>query len=410
MKMTKQISFLHAADLHLDSPFRGLADTPDPIFQEILESTFVALDRLVQTALDKEVDFVLMAGDLFDNEKQSLKAQVRLRRAFEQLQRHNIQVYLSYGNHDYINGNIHPVTYPDNVHIFPDEKVRQFTYVKADGTEAAIYGFSYENRGVLTNKTDEYEVINSSIPFHIAMLHGSIKSNTEHDVYAPFQLSDLTKGNFDYWALGHIHQREMLKEDPPIVYPGNIQGRNRKETGEKGCYHIVLTETDKEMSFIPLQAIQFHSLTINISACEEPHQVENNIQFRMKEIISTTPMLIDLTLTSDNPQIQESESGNYLEDVIELVNETFIHQMNWNFIFRYSIETHFSAHDTDLVKGEHFIGELFRHAEDVSIPSYVKELYQQKQARKYLDPLTQEEEQSIKTEAQQLLLNALLKD
>lgn len=303
--MAKQVSFIHAADLHLDSPFKGLANTPEHIFQKIRESTFHALDRLVQVAIDKKVDFVLIAGDLFDNEKQSLKAQIRLKKAFEELQRSHINVYVSYGNHDYINGNIHPVTYPDNVFIFPDEKVRQFTYKKDGEKLATIQGFSYENRAVVNKKAQEYWISDETIPFHIAMLHGSLKSNTNHDVYAPFQISDLLEENFNYWALGHIHQREILKEDPPIVYPGNIQGRNRKETGEKGCYHVVLAETGIEMLFIPLQAIQFNTLSIDVSTCEEVHQLEAEIQTILDTVQYSAPQLLDLTLVSDTPKLKQ---------------------------------------------------------------------------------------------------------
>ncbi len=226
--MAAQISFIHAADLHLDSPFQGLKQTPEHIFSEIRESTFAALNRLVQAAIDKQVDFLLLAGDLFDNEKQSLKAQVRLRRAFETLAHHNINVYLSYGNHDFTGGSEHPVTYPDNVFIFPDERINHFTYEKKGQKLANIYGFSYEKRAVHENKAVQFQVKGRHIPYHIAMLHGSLHSNTDHDVYAPFHISDLTEKAFDYWALGHIHQRQILKEDPYIIYPGNLQGRSRK--------------------------------------------------------------------------------------------------------------------------------------------------------------------------------------
>src|SRR5690625_165141 len=175
--MTKQISFIHAADLHLDSPFQGLAQTPKQIFQNIQESTFVALDKLVRVAIQKEVDFVLLVGDLFDNERQSLKAQIRLRKAFEELRNYNISVYLSYGNHDHVNGNIHPVTYPDNVFIFPDENVRQFIYKRNGEALATIHGFSYENRSVTKKKVNEYKVNDHHITFHIATLHGSLQNN-----------------------------------------------------------------------------------------------------------------------------------------------------------------------------------------------------------------------------------------
>ncbi|GAB3060612.1 metallophosphoesterase family protein [Virgibacillus ainsalahensis] len=407
--MTKQISFIHAADLHLDSPFKGLANLPEGLFQEMVDSTFQALDRLVFSAIDKNVDFVLIVGDLFDNEVQSLKAQIRLKRAFEELKQHQINVYLSYGNHDFIKGNIHPVTYPDNVYIFPDEKISQFTYEKDPFTKAAIYGFSYETRSVLQNKVGEYQITDNAVDFHIATLHGSVASNTEHDVYAPFRISDLSEKDFNYWALGHIHQRQILKENPPIVYPGNIQGRNRKETGEKGCYHVVLSETNTELTFVPLQEIQFHAVTVDVSSCEEIHQLEHHIQMATDADTNTVPMMIQLTMTSDNPKLKEWEDSNQLEDMIELVNVSMIHQHPWNYIFKYDIETNLTI-DSEISKGEHFIGELSRHFEEVPVQPFIKELYQQKQARKYLESLSEEEEQMIKKEAKQLLLNELLKE
>src|SRR5699024_983642 len=153
--MSNQISFIHAADLHLDSPFQGLATVPKSIFPFIRQSTFHAFDKLVKTAIEKNVDFVLLVGDLFHNEKQSLKAQVHLRSGFEKLQKHQINVYLSYGNHDYEKGNVHPITYPENVFIFEGEAVSSFIYKKNGQSVARIYGFSYENRAVFENKTKE---------------------------------------------------------------------------------------------------------------------------------------------------------------------------------------------------------------------------------------------------------------
>ncbi|RDW18180.1 DNA repair exonuclease [Oceanobacillus arenosus] len=406
--MGRQISFIHAADLHLDSPFKGLTSTPEGIFKEIRESTFTAMERLATAAIDKQVDFVLVVGDLFDNEKQSLKAQVRLRRAFEKLNHHGINVYLSYGNHDFINGNRYPIEYPENVYIFPDEKVASFIYEKDGVSIAEIYGFSYENRAVLDSKATEYKINHPHIPFHIAMLHGSIQSNTEHDVYAPFQLGDLREENFDYWALGHIHKREILKEAPNIVYPGNIQGRNRKETGEKGCYHVVLTESNTEMSFLPLHAIEFVTMKIDVSECVTIDQIETIIQAKLDQRVATTPQLIDLNLTSNQAIVKQWESDKLLEEIIELMNETMINQRNWYYFFNLSV-TLYTSEATDFQDGEHFIGELFRYADEVENYPFLKELYHHKQARKYLDPLSDEEDQWLKSQAKQLLVNELLK-
>jgi DNA repair exonuclease SbcCD nuclease subunit len=408
--MPKEISFIHAADLHLDSLFKGMANTPEHIFQEMKESTFRALDRLVQTAIEKKVDFVLIVGDLFDNEAQSLKSQIRLKKAFELLNRYQIQVYMSYGNHDYINGNIHPVTFPDNVFIFTDEQVRYFIYEKDGEPLAAIYGFSYENRAVHHNKIAAYEIQRDDVSFHVATLHGSLRSNTTHDVYAPFQLMDLTEKDFHYWALGHIHSREVLKEKPPIVYPGNIQGRNRKETGKKGCYHVLMSENNISMSFIPLQSIEFTPLTVDVSACTEAEQIEPEIQMALNGIQRDTSQLIDLTLVSDNPKLKQWENDKYVEDMIELINETATYQQEWMYIFRITIQMQLSEMDMELAKGDHFIGELSRHFAESSILPFMKPLYQQKSARKFVDLLTTDEEREVKLEAKSLLLHELLKE
>lgn len=405
--MSKHISFLHVADLHLDSPFHGLANIPEMIFKEIRESTFRALDRMVEVAISKQVDFVVIVGDLFDNDKQSLKAQIRLRRAFEKLAAHQITVYLSYGNHDHIKGNIHPITYPDNVYIFQSENVSQFIFEKDGQPLAEIHGFSYEDRAVVENKTSAYKIVHPELPFHIAMLHGSLLSNTSHDTYAPFQMSDLIEKDFDYWALGHIHQREVLRKDPLIVYPGNTQGRHRNETGEKGCYHVVLSETETTLNFIPLQALQFQAITIDISTCDEIHQLEKKIISQMKQLETARPQLIDLTLKSQQSNVRKWKDHYDLQDMIELINESFLAGTNWQYIFRTNIQIN-QVYDSSLYEGDYFISELVTQFENKSIQPYIKDLFRHRQGRKYIDILTEEEEQTIKEEAKQLLMSELL--
>lgn len=408
--MPEEISFIHAADLHLDSPFTGMTQVPEHLFDDIQKSTFVALDNLVQAAIEKQVDFVLITGDLFDNEKQSLKAQIRLRNAFQELQKHLINVYISYGNHDFVNGNIHPITYPDNVHEFTNEVVSHFVFKRDEQAIAAIYGFSYEERAVHVNKAKEYEVKDLNIPFHIAMLHGSVSSNTEHDVYAPFQISDLMNSDFDYWALGHIHKRQVLNSDPSIVYPGNIQGRHRKETGEKGCYYVTLSPTNTEISFVSLEAIQFQNITVDVSNCMEIHQLETKIQDVIVSSKRTVPQLIHLQLTSNTPNLNKWETEKYLDEIVELVNESLVHHTSWSYIFRLKVERQYDLDENDLCNGEHFVGELMRHFDKVSIQPFLKDLYQHRKVRKYVETMSDNDEEMIKNEAKQLLIKELLKE
>ncbi|MFD2042781.1 exonuclease SbcCD subunit D [Ornithinibacillus salinisoli] len=406
--MPKQVSFIHTADLHLDSPFKGLANVPNNIFQEVRDSTFTALDNLVAQAINKNVDFVLMVGDLFDNEQQNLKAQIKLRKAFEELDLYHIKVYISYGNHDFIKGNIHPITYPPNVYIFPNEEVQHVTHYRGDHPLVNIYGFSYENRAVTQKKVMEYNIKDEHTPFHIAMLHGSIESNTEHDQYAPFLLRDLAEKPFDYWALGHIHKREILKEHPPIIYPGNIQGRNRKESGEKGCYHITMAETECQADFIPLQAIQFQPITIDVTQCKEVHQLEGYIRKNLEVKHSgNTPKLIDLTIHAEHEEIKHWKNEHLIGDIIEIINEGLTSAKNWMYIHRFHV-TWSSNFQHLSYEGEHFLGELTGLHKSTSIQPFLHELFQHKEARKYIENVSEEIEE-IKEEAYQLLIHELLR-
>ncbi|MGM8212068.1 metallophosphoesterase family protein [Virgibacillus sp. W0430] len=404
--MTKKISFLHAADLHLDSPFKGLASVPEHLFKEIAESTFTALDRLVQAAIDKKVDFVLLVGDLFDNERRGLRAQIKLRKAFEQLKHHHISVYISYGNHDYIKGNIHHVSYPDNVFVFKEENVQHFTFKRNNQSLVNIYGFSYVNKAITTNKAQTYKVVEEQIPFHIALLHGSYQQNSTHDMYAPFLLNDLVKEDFDYWALGHIHQRQTLKEDPLIVYPGNIQGRHRNERGEKGCYYVELTETDASLDFIPLHAIEFQTLDIDISSLSALYEIEKKVQTSVQSLSSTTPVLLSLTLHGDTTR--QPVTDHTITELIELINETFIHETQWRYI--YQVNTKLNERDTMFTGDDYFIGELTKQMEHANIYPFLSELYNHRQAKKYLQSIEQADEKAIKKAACNLLLDELLND
>ena len=407
-RMEKNLTFIHAADLHLDSPFKGLANIPEHIFSDVLKSTFTALDRLIEVAIERKVDFIILAGDLFDNERKSLKVQIHLRNAFEKLNHYDIYVYLSYGNHDYINGNIHQIEYPENVYCFPDEKVRYVTYERNGKSMAAIYGFSFENQAVKINKSLEYEIVDDTIPFHIAMLHGSLSSNAEHNRYAPFQLGDLIKKRFDYWALGHIHRRDILSTNPPVVYPGNTQGRHRKETGEKGCYHVTLTETDSELSFIPLQSILFNTFTVDVSHCSNITQLEMTLKTHMDKQLTNFPQLVHLTLLNEREEDFQGENKFVFEEMIDIINDTYVNQKNWLYIYRHTVMNKERKIEQSLIEGDHFIGELTTQLTRSPIESYLNHLYQHRQARKYLEPLSTEDIEKIREEAYDLLVNKLL--
>ena len=255
------IRFFHMADLHLDSPFKGLFGLPEPILKKIRSSTFEAFDKIILKAIQEKPDFLLIVGDIYDGENRSLQAQRRFQDAMEKLFQHNIPVIVSYGNHDHLNGTWTRFALPSNVYELPAET--SVVQLKIRGQQVNIYGFSYPERHLKESVIESYPTAHDQHAIHIGMLHGSEAGNTTHDVYAPFTKQQLLEKNYHYWALGHIHKRQLLHQNPPIVYPGNIQSRHRKEQGMKGFYDVTLSKTSTELDFISTSAVVYSTIEVD---------------------------------------------------------------------------------------------------------------------------------------------------
>ena len=238
------MKFLHAADLHLDTPFVGISNFSKDLQTKLKESTYEAAKKIFQTAIDEMVDFVILAGDIFDDTDSSLKAQMFLKTQFEELKQAGIKVFMIYGNHDYYRNNFSVVNFPDNVFVFgstPETKA----LTARDGKTVGITGFSYTQQHINQNVVRDYPE-HGDFDYQIGILHAGVADNN----YAPFTISDLLTKGYDYWALGHIHKREVLHTNPTIVYPGDIQGRNQNETTPKGFYLVSVTNDTTELKFV----------------------------------------------------------------------------------------------------------------------------------------------------------------
>lgn len=397
--MTQPITFIHAADLHLDSPFQGLSKLPDSIFKEVRESTFHALQQLVELAISREVDFVLLVGDLFDHERQSLKAQIRLRSAFEQLASYDIHVYLSYGNHDFLQGNQHAVSYPANVHSFPDETPSSFTFSKENET-VKITGFSYETNAITEEKALQFPKRNREAAYHIGMLHGSVYGDKQHSTYAPFTISQLTDKAYDYWALGHIHQRQELYKNPPIIYPGNIQGRHRNEPGVKGCYLAELHPEQTISTFIPFHTIEFQQVNLTLTENHVMDDVETLIEENIKQA-NGQKILLSIEWSTDDVNWFADYSDGWLGDLIDGFNEQLIENTNWVYIYRHKMtwidQNQLSTYHTP------FLEEVNQAFDALDIEKELKDFTRQAKAKKYVDISYD----NMQSEAQELLYTYL---
>ncbi|MFC5628767.1 exonuclease SbcCD subunit D [Aliibacillus thermotolerans] len=258
----EKIRFIHAADLHLGSTFPHTDGAKSFIKEEFERSIEYAVERMIQDAIQFQVDFIILAGDIFDQENRSIRSQIFLKRTFQQLQDVGIQVYMVFGNHDPLHQKYAFDTWPQHVHVFattPEVKV----FYKNNLPVCHLYGCSYKTRHVKENLAALYEKKEGAL-YHIAILHGQDRMSEEHVPYAPFSKNELLHKEMDYWALGHIHQRTSLHER--IHYPGNIQGRHANETNQKGYLLVELDDDQIEVAFQAVSPIVFKDIFIPLAA------------------------------------------------------------------------------------------------------------------------------------------------
>jgi exonuclease SbcD len=224
-------TFLHAADLHLGSPFQGLSLKDEDLARRFASASREAFRELVDKALAEKVAFMVIAGDVYDGEWKDNSIGLFFAREVSRLRRAGIEVFLVKGNHDAESVVTKSITLPEGVHEFQSRKAES---IRIDALEVALHGRSFPDRSVTENYALTYP---QAIPgwFNIGLLHTSCTGRPPHATYAPCTPEELATRGYQYWALGHVHEHEVLSRDPYIVYPGNIQGRSIRETGAKGA-------------------------------------------------------------------------------------------------------------------------------------------------------------------------------
>ncbi len=231
------LRFIHAADLHLDSPFRGIGKTSVKLKDQLQAATLGALSRVVDHTIHSKADFLIIAGDIYDSRDRNLRALVSFRREMERLAERNIPAFIVHGNHDPLNGWGSGFQLPPNVVSFGGRTDTE-PFIRRGREAAQITGVSYTRERVTDNLASSFKPAEGS-PYSIAVLHANVGHQNGHADYAPATVDELTSAGFNYWALGHVHTRSVLASEPAmVVYPGNTQGRNPRETGPRGCLQV----------------------------------------------------------------------------------------------------------------------------------------------------------------------------
>lgn len=232
------VRFVHAADLHLDSPFVGIGvSAPPSVLRTLRDATFATYDKIIDLCIDERVDALLVAGDIYDGADRSLRAQQKFVAGLDRLHEAGIRSFVCHGNHDHLAGWEAKLAMPASCHRF-GKQIEAVPFDPANPTRGMVYGMSYPQQKVLENVARQFRR-DQAEGIAIGLLHCNVGGNTGHEPYAPCTVDDLVEAGMDYWALGHVHTAQVLKaQSPAIVYPGNPQGRHPNETGARGVYLV----------------------------------------------------------------------------------------------------------------------------------------------------------------------------
>jgi exonuclease SbcD len=255
--------FVHAADLHLDSPLIGLRDRDGDIGERIARASKTALNNLIGLAIEEGCKFVVLAGDIFDGDIRNFQSALHFAKQMRQLKDAGIAVFIALGNHDAENKFMARLDLGDNVHIFASRKAET---IRFDDIGVAFHGQSFPKRDVTDNIASGYP---APLPgyFNVGVLHTACAGRAEHHApYAPCSLEQLVNHGYGYWALGHVHKHQILSADPWVVYPGNLQGRSAKETGPKGAMLIEVHDgAVRSAEHRTLDAVRWEILDVDVT-------------------------------------------------------------------------------------------------------------------------------------------------
>ncbi|MFI5308992.1 MAG: exonuclease SbcCD subunit D [Polyangiales bacterium] len=233
-----KLKLIHAADLHVDSPLRGLSRYEGAPVQELRNATRRALENLVGLCIEERAALLLLAGDLFDGDWRDYSTGLFFASQMARLQQASVRVVTLRGNHDAQSQITKQLRMPDNVRELSTRKPETVIF---EDLGVAVHGQSYARRAVTEDLAAGYPAPIGSL-LNIGLLHTSLTGRPGHEPYAPTTLDVLRGKGYDYWALGHVHAREVVSEDPWVVFPGNLQGRHARETGAKGATVIEVQE------------------------------------------------------------------------------------------------------------------------------------------------------------------------
>lgn len=280
------MKFLHIADVHLDSPFLGLSFLPSELFCQIKNAIQLSFEKAVNFAIDHDVDLVLLAGDTFDSIHPTPQSKIFFANQIKRLVDRQIQVVMVLGNHDY--SQIDDLLLNESPYfkiIGSNEQIEQVDFMTKSQYKYRVVGFSYQHNHITEDIIAKYPPKSTSI-YTIGLAHAGMKqSSVDQNNYAPFTLNEVKNLNYDYFALGHIHLRQVLSQEPWIVYSGNLQGRHVNEKDAKGFYFGQVDEQSQntQLQFIDVSPIVWHTVDLIL---DEPFKSTTKLCAKIQNLLA----------------------------------------------------------------------------------------------------------------------------
>jgi len=287
------MKFIHTADLHLDSPLRGLSSYADAPAERLRTATRDAFQNLVTQAVDEQVEFMVIAGDVYDGDWKDFNTGLFFVRQMGRLRHAGIPVYLLYGNHDADSEMTRGLELPDNVYVFSSRKAETF---RIEHKKVALHGRSFRVAATTENLLPSYpEPVVGWL--NIGVLHTALEGNAEHAKYAPCSVAELQAKGYQYWALGHVHEHWMLRGDVTIAYSGNLQGRHIRELGARGA--LLVTAEDGEITEVDrleVDVLRWHALEVDISTVGDRRGAIRAAGLGLERTLDSTPSHLPLAV------------------------------------------------------------------------------------------------------------------
>ncbi len=363
------LRFIHAADLHLDSPFKGLKTVaPHNVANALYNATFDAFDNIIDLCISERVDALLIAGDVYDGADRSLRAQQKFIAGLERLDKAGIRSFVCHGNHDPLDGWEARLEYPPGCRRFGKDFEAEPVF-EEDPARAVVHGISYQQREVTDNLVLKLGKVDHT-PFSIGLLHANVGGDPNHPQYSPCTLDDLRyAGNrgIDYWALGHVHTRRVLNQhEPTVAYPGNPQGRHANEPGERGVYLVTVDHSRRvELDFRAVDTVRWARLNVDVSTAKTEQDLQNLLDQRVEkawEEADERGVVARIALTgraADGVRHSLRRTG-YLEDLQEGVNDNWASDKPFVWCERIEDETAPPFDRNERLKGSDFVADVLR--------------------------------------------------